>query len=153
MAVVRPYERADLQACTDLFIRVFSQPPWNDRWPSTDVARAYLEDYVRAPGFDGFVAEERGQVLGFLLGHRRQWWSGPEFYIDEFGIDPDRQRQGIGTTLLDHLKHVLSTAGVHTITLLTARDSPAASFYAGLGFRAHERMVFMSHRIAVQDAQ
>ena len=147
----RPFAAQDLDPCADLFIQVFSQPPWNDRWPSTEVARAYLEEFVNTPGFQGFVVVLDQQIVAFLLGHRKQWWSGTEYYIDEFGVHPKVQGQGIGTMLIDHLKQSLSQAGIYTITLLTARDTPAAAFYAKQGFVTHQRMAFMFHRITDQE--
>jgi aminoglycoside 6'-N-acetyltransferase I len=148
---IRPFAAQDLDPCTDLFIRVFSEPPWHDKWPSIEVARAYLRHYVDTPGFEGLVATVDQQIVAFLFGHHRLWWSGSEYYIDEFGVHPDMQGQGIGTMLLDRLKQTLLQNGVHTITLLTANDTPAAAFYAKQGFVTHKRMAFMSHRITDQE--
>jgi len=148
---IRPFADPDLEACADLFIQVFSRPPWNDRWPSTEVAYAYLKEFVDTPGFQGFVAIVDQQIVAFLLGHLKRWWSGSEYYIDEFGVHPDAQGQGIGTMLVDHLKQTLLQAGIYTITLLTARDTPAAAFYEKQGFVTHQRMAFMSHRITDQE--
>ncbi len=147
MVALRALERGDLDRCTGLFVRVFSQPPWNDRWPSFEAARQYLEDYMGTPGFQGIVALDGEQPVAFLFGHRRRWWQGLEFYIDEFGVDPRRQGKGIGTMVIDYLKRELLQEGIGAITLLTDKDAPATAFYAKHGFVAHTRTVFMSLRL------
>lgn len=147
MPIIRPIHKDELAVCTELFIRVFSVPPWNEEWPSLEAAQRYLQDYVDAPGFRGFVAVEGASLIAFLFGHLRNWWLGPELHIDELGVDPRWQGKRVGTMLIDHLKHILPQSGVHTITLLTRAHAPAAAFYEKQGFVTHPDMAFMSHRI------
>jgi len=43
---IRAYKPSDLARCVKLFVKVFSQPPWEDQWPSEERAGEYLSDIV-----------------------------------------------------------------------------------------------------------
>ncbi|MCZ8517926.1 MULTISPECIES: GNAT family N-acetyltransferase [Paenibacillus] len=75
--ITRLFSPDDLQACTALFIEVFNQEPWNDRW-TPEAAEQYVSDYINTPGFRGIVAEEGQEIKGFILGVRKRWWDGDE---------------------------------------------------------------------------
>lgn len=133
----------DLAKCTETFIQVFNEAPWNDRWERETAAR-YLLDFFRTPGFKGILATEGGEVLGFLFGAKRAWWSGDEFFIHEMCVRGDRQSQGIGKALLERLLEELNADGVAHVSLLTDRGIPAEEFYKRNGFAEIDRLVFMS---------
>lgn len=78
------YQNSNLGSCLELFLRVFSGPPWNDKWPSIVHARGYLKDIIDAPGFIGIVGFEKENLIGMLMGNIRKWYSGDEFWINEF---------------------------------------------------------------------
>ena len=143
MTNIRSFDTGDLDACVSLFLDVFSRPPWNDRWPSQDSARAYLRDVVGTPGFRGYVAHVNGRIVGACLGHVKRWWAGDEFMIDEMFVAPDIQRRGVGSAMLKAAEADLRASGVHRLTLLTARRTVAEHFYRKQGFSAHRRMAFM----------
>lgn len=64
-----------------------------------------------------FVAEVEGKVVGFILGYVSGWEFGvPDTvgWIDTLGVDPDYQRQGIGTTLFNALIDSFKSSGKET---------------------------------------
>jgi ribosomal protein S18 acetylase RimI-like enzyme len=144
---LRKYRPTDLDRCVQLFIRVFAQPPWEDEWPSEERAKAYLGDIVAAPGFRGFVAYEGRQILGMCFGHIVHWWAGDEYYLDEFCVDLDVQRSGIGTALVGYAEEQMVQEGVHLVVLLTERGTLAEDFYAKNGFATNIKLAFMYHRL------
>jgi GNAT superfamily N-acetyltransferase len=148
MITVRRWSPADLRPCAALFVETFSRPPWNDRWPSLECARQYLESVAGAPGFRGHVAQSGGEILGACLGHLKPWWSGAEFFIDEMYVAPNAQRRGVGTALLEAVEAELRDAGVRRMALLTARGFGAEEFYRRRGFAASPRMVLMAKELA-----
>lgn len=54
---IRHYASEDFQGCVELFMNVFNEEPWKDRW-TQGTAEQYLKDYMDTPGFTGIVAEE-----------------------------------------------------------------------------------------------
>ncbi len=143
MVQIRPFRSADLERCVVLFITIFSEAPWHDHWPSFARARAFLADIVGMPSFRGFVAEDNGQLVGLCFGHKRRWWQGDEYFIDEFGVLPARQREGIGSQLLGYVRDLLRQEGVRYISLLTERGIPAERFYLKEGFQKSKDVICM----------
>lgn len=140
------FAESDLLKCTETFIEVFNQEPWNDGW-NTEKAGRYLLDFYRTPGFIGVLAMEGEEVLGFVFGVQRVWWSGDEFFISEMCVRGDQQKRGIGKALLERLMDELHARSVTHLSLLTDRGIPAEAFYKKNGFAEIERLVFLSKGI------
>ena len=142
---IKLIEQNDLIQCTEMFIKVFNDDPWNDEWTFSK-AQKYLLDFYNTPGFLGILAIENKEVIGFIFGAHRTWWSGNEFYIHEMCVESQHQNRGIGKLLLDYLIKSLGN-NISNITLLTDRGIPAEAFYKKNGFREIERLVFLSKNI------
>ena len=139
------FQETDLVKCTETFIKVFNDEPWNDEW-TIPKAHKYLLDFYQTPGFLGVIAIENEEVIGFIMGVQRKWWSGDEFYIHEMCVDSEHQNRGIGKALLDYLINSLENK-ISNITLLTDRGIPAEAFYKKNGFEEIERLVFLSKNL------
>ena len=146
MMEIRDFKSDDFDGCANLFIQVFSQAPWNDHW-SLESASVYLRDIVMTPGFYGIVAQNEFGIIGMCWGHIKRWGMGDEFYVDEMCVVSERQRQGVGQRIMLYAKQKLGEMGVRHLTLLTARNTLAESFYQKQGFVAVNRLVFMKYAI------
>ncbi|WP_057490954.1 GNAT family N-acetyltransferase [Streptococcus orisasini] len=133
----------DLLACTAAFIDIFNDEPWYDEW-TFEGAKQYISDFYKTPNFLGILAVENGEIIGFIYGVTRAWWSGKEFYIHEMGVKKAWRNQGIGTALLERLAQALEGRNVDNFALLTDRGMPAEEFYKKNGFKEIERLVFYS---------
>ena len=129
----RSMERADIGACSDLFCKVFSAPPWNED-VSPEEARRYFENCFSLASFRGFVAESGVRIVGLAAGFLKPWRKGMEYYLDEFCIVPSFQGKGIGSRLLDEICTRLAEEGIFGAMLNTERAYPAYSFYLKNGF-------------------
>lgn len=136
----------DLQKCTETFIEVFNAAPWNDEWTSLN-AEKYLTDFSNTPGFKGILAVEGEEIMGFILGVHRTWWSGDEFYINEMCVVQKQQNKGVGKALFQQLMKEIEGTTITNISLLTDRGIPAEHFYKKNGFEEIERLVFLSKGI------
>ncbi|MDO4813511.1 MAG: GNAT family N-acetyltransferase [Gemella sp.] len=136
----------NLEACIDVFIEVFNDDPWNDEW-TKETARQYVSDFYKAPNFLGIIAVKNDEILGFLYGVNRAWWTGREFYINEMGVKKEARNKGIGKALVEALEKELEGNNVKYISLLTDRGMPAEEFYKAIGFEEVERLVFYSKSI------
>ncbi len=133
----------ELKACSDTYAKVFNEAPWNEAW-TAESAFSYLIDFYQTPGFTGIVAVENEEVMGFLFGVKRKWWSGDEFFINEMCVRADQQNKGIGKALMEYL---IETTNADMISLLTDRGLPAENFYKRNGFKEIERIMFMSRDV------
>ncbi|MGG4266731.1 GNAT family N-acetyltransferase [Peribacillus simplex] len=140
------FNRDDLLKCTETFVQVFNQEPWNDEW-STETAKQYLLDYINTPGFMGIIAVEGKEIIGFIFGAHKLWWSGEEFFINEMCVSMEKQKTGVGSRLLKFLMKELDLERVSNISLLTNRGIPAEAFYKKNGFTEINRLMFLSKEI------
>jgi aminoglycoside 6'-N-acetyltransferase I len=142
--IFRSFSWEDLDGCAQLFKKVFSADPWFDDWISTDQARKYLEELIRNPVSEGFIVLENSNIAAVCLGHRRSWWVGKEFFVDEFFVENERQGNGVGTKLMHFVTESLLKEGYTRLVLLTNRGIPAESFYLKKGFyNNYERTVMV----------
>jgi aminoglycoside 6'-N-acetyltransferase I len=139
----RRFNWGDLDECAELFKNVFSADPWFDEWVSMDQSRNYLKELVENPVFEGFLMCEDSKIVAVCLGHRRSWWMGKEFFVDEFFVENGRQGNGIGTRAVDLLVKTLQEDEYTRLTLLTNKNIPAETFYLKNGFYNNEKRTVM----------
>ncbi len=142
MVTIRPFEAGDLDRCTDLYVRVFAEPPWSEEWLPQD-ARRHLEQTLKTPGFVGLVAEEGERVVGVVTGTSRCGATGDYALLDDMFVDHDLRGQGIGRRLMDELKRRLAQQGVIAVALFAQATSHAADFYRAYGFLEDPDLRFM----------
>ena len=91
---------------------------------------------LRREEFWAVVATEGGAVVGGLTAHALPMTRSrsTELFIYDLAVRVDRQRQGIGRALVDHLLALGRTAGIDT-TFVPADDEAthALEFYRALG--------------------
>ena len=81
------------------------------------------------------VMEERvvGTVMGGYDGHRG--------WIYSVAVDPNHQRQGIGSAMLRHVEEALIERGCLKVNLqVRASNAAVIAFYAKLGYAVEERV-------------
>lgn len=104
----------------------------NDHWK-------HLLATCRKNGGVAFVAEERGDVCGFLLGEVRAWEFGspPTGWVYAVGVAPHSRQRHVGQQLLQAALGAFATAGVRSVRTMVRRDSvDLLRFFRGAGFVA-----------------
>ena len=99
--------------------------PWND--PVRDIAFARRDEHSTL-----LVGVESGRIVASAMvgedGHR-----GWVYYV---AIAPERQRGGLGRTMMQAAEDWLKQRGVWKVQLLVRADNAqATNFYDGLGYR------------------
>ena len=136
----------------DSYFDAFSQPPYNE---GRGAAKAFLErlkSQTDRPGYRLLIAEEEGEILGFLYGHASepgQWWHDhvtpkltssvvdrwftDAFVIVELAVQSHARGRGTGSSLL---QAVLQDAAQGTALTMTHQiGNPALDFYVRHGWR------------------
>lgn len=144
---IRNFTFTDMDSCVDLYKDVFSADPWKDGWISKDQVRYYLDELISNPFFEGFVVLDNSKIIGVCLGHKRSWWAGREFFIDELFVSNEMQGKGIGTNLLDYMECNPVLGDCKRLKLLTNRNMPAKKFYLKKGFNIEENRIMMGKNI------
>ncbi len=106
---------------------------------SEDIAysRVELQFYLRSRSCRTLVAEEDSEVVGFVIGCSEARELGHIITID---VIPHRQRQHIGSRLLEQIETWLWKQGAEAIYLETpVDDAGARGFYENHGYFVFER--------------
>lgn len=108
---------------------------------SRDGVGRYL---ARNPG-TCFVAVEDCQIVGAILaGH-----DGRRGYIYHTAVSPSRQKQGIGTLLVDAALDALLGEGITKTALVAfARNEAGNTFWKNMGFTARDDLVYRNRALA-----
>jgi ribosomal protein S18 acetylase RimI-like enzyme len=85
----------------------------------------------------GLAAEDRGQLIGYLLGEVRAFEFGSDAcgWIFAAGVEPDRLRHGVASTLLRESCERFRILGVAKVRTMVRRNSvDVLSFFRANGF-------------------
>jgi GNAT superfamily N-acetyltransferase len=79
------------------------------------------------------VAEQDGQVVGYLLGfeHLSFYANGPVAWVEEITVGARHRQRGVGRLLMQEFEGWAAARGARLVALATRR---AASFYQALGY-------------------
>ena len=141
--LVRKFTIKDLDECVDLYIKTYSEEPWNERWESREIVENFFKNHYANNYFLGYVVVKDERIAGISTGFLKPWINGMEYYIDDFFINVDYHRQGIGSQFMSAIKNELISQGIHAIMLNTERDYPAYKFYESMGFTSAENTVVL----------
>ncbi|WP_413526935.1 GNAT family N-acetyltransferase [Marinilactibacillus psychrotolerans] len=139
-------EAGNYDLYVNLFLKVFNHSPWNDEWES-EKASLYLKDIFNTPGFIGMEGIIDDCVVAAIIGNRKHWWSGDEFFVQEMFIDPKYQGKGIGSSLFEQLTGLLKEKNISTLSLLTDKGIDAEFFYKTKGMVQIDRLIFLSKEV------
>lgn len=118
----------------DFFFNIFTREPWNDDWSDKIQLHAYITDLIGNSNSLALGLFENGNMVGLSMGSIKHWYSGTEYYIDEFCIKTEEQGRGLGKEFLGAIETFIIQKGIHHIFLQTERTTPAYSFYKKNGF-------------------
>ena len=121
---IRDYQRADFDTLYEIDHAAFSD----------EIAYSHLElqYYLRSRRCRTLIAEDEGEIVGFVIACAEPRKLGHIITID---VEPQRQRQQIGSRLLEAIEHWLWEKGAQAIYLETAVDDTGArGFYERHGY-------------------
>jgi aminoglycoside 3-N-acetyltransferase I len=121
---------------TALAKKMFSMMARTFAEPGGELSDEYVADLLARAGFWAIAAIDGGEVVGGVTAHtlpmtRKQ---SSEIFIYDIAVRPDRQRQGIGRSLVGHLREAAAAEGVDTVFVpADHEDDHAIEFYRALG--------------------
>ena len=95
----------------------------------------YLKNFINNEKAYGFVAKEKGKIIGFAYGYSLLRPDGKTmFYLHSIGILPDYQDKGYGTDLLSYIGDYSKKIGCSEMFIITDKgNSRACHVYEKLG--------------------
>ena len=123
---IRPMIRRDLLPVLDIE-QLTNTRPWDEK---------DFIDYMKQRYNQGWVAEYREKVLGFML-YQNMSPERSEFILTELAVHPSFQRRGIGTTLVEHLIDNAMHNSIGSLVYYAFEDNLAGQlFLSSNDFRA-----------------
>ena len=123
-------------------LRIYAQPELDDdETLSLEDAIECYSKFQRYPHYKLYVAVDRQSIVGTFallimdnLAHR----GAPSGIIEDVGVLPDYQGQGIGKRMMEYAMETCKKAGCYKVSLSTnVRRQKTHGFYESLGFTIH----------------
>ena len=133
-----------IEECADLFIDVFTRPPWNDTYSSREQVVNFFQNHMACNYFVGYVLKEQACIIALSIGMKKPWINGMEYYIDQFCVKTDLQGKGIGSYFLKLIENEIQTEKMNAIILNTERGFPAEKFYKKNGFQSVDELITLT---------
>ena len=135
---IRPFKEIDTSGVSALWQEIFPDDPPNNA-PAI-VIRQKLQCQPEL----FFVGEAGGEIVGTVL----SGYDGHRGWLYSVAVSPKQRRQGLGTRLIRHAEHALTSIGCTKINLqVRSTNAAVAAFYMELGYEVEER-ISMGKRFA-----
>ena len=157
---IRPFHPKDRVAIDELAIKLHAHFAQVDNtaeslpFASSRDAHDYMQRMIGdSENMDGamYVAEENGEVVGFIQGVIIDHQPGQDVVFDAVHaprkdgwigllyVEPEQRGSGIGRALLDEIKRYFQSKNCDTLRLkVLSGNQPAIAFYEKYGLTAHE---------------
>ena len=112
----------NIEEIKELILNIFSREPWNETWTGEQLHQ-YVLELIGNSNSLSFGLYKGDQLIGISLGRIKHWCEGTEYWIDEFGILPEAQRNGLGTKFLKKIECSLPEKEISALVLLTEKNS------------------------------
>jgi ribosomal protein S18 acetylase RimI-like enzyme len=141
---VRRVAAHDLEAVLDLWEEMMNYHARLDRrfQPTVDAREAFretLQQWAADESKRVLVAEQQGNVVGYIIGHLAE--NPPIFelrhyaHVSDICVMPDCRRRGVGRKLFSALRNWLRGQGLSVVQLSVAgRNTVSQAFWREMGF-------------------
>ncbi len=134
---VRRMRTQDADAVLRINERITGRP-YEAQWASK-----IIDDITRNP-LGCLVAEDGGEIVGFILGDIRGWeFAIPKSgWIEIVGVDPRFQGKGVARSLIETLHAYFRNNNVSRVmTMVNWNDGGLVGFFRALGFERSEFII------------
>lgn len=130
-----PNDVQPMKALLSVFSEAFDDPESYRHAPPSE---SYLKERLGSDEFIALVARADNQIVGGLAAYELKKFEQErsEIYIYDLAVAAPYRRRGIGTALIDRLRHIASARGAYVLFVQAdLGDKPAIALYTKLGLR------------------
>jgi len=144
--IIRKITIDDIDEITELYVNTYKQEPWNENW-SKEVAMEKIKDAIENNNGENYCINKENKIIGVMFGRRNYFIDKKELYIDDYFIEYNNQRKGIGKYFLEYIEKDLKNKNYSSMILLTRKSFPSELFYKKNGFGTVPNMILMHKTI------
>lgn len=146
--VIRPASIADLSSIINIRLSSvrkeeligFSSPNSDLYWLNNKLEEDWIEKNKLKNGFEVFVAEKKGQIVGFIFFNM----NNHEDNIDNIVVSKEERKKGIGGVLVKYVEKLAKSRGFDIITTDTTENVngipwKAYGFWKKMGYKDEGR--------------
>ena len=136
----------DTDTCTELYLKAFASDPWyedNDLYEVQDYVKAFMSKNDRTL----YALSLDGRIIALAFTNTVPCPGHPFLRIEDFCIDPDYIRLGLGSQFLALIEQEAKKNNCSCILLATVENSPSQSFYSRNGFAKLENSIYLYKEI------
>jgi aminoglycoside 6'-N-acetyltransferase I len=135
---IRQVKKSELKNLVSIFIAAYSIKPYYEKWNPKDVLKK-LKHYFQSGQI--FIASIDSEIVGSIIISEVIWDKGINYQIEEFFVNPNKQKQGIGTELFNFIENKAKKKGIRAISFLANDKSKAYKFYTKKGYK--KEMIYL----------
>ena len=132
----------NLDEITKLYMETYKEEPWNENWEK-EIAKEKIRDLIENNISENYCIKNEEKIIGVMFGRRNYFIDKKELYIDEYFIEYNNQRKGIGKYFLDFIENDIKQKNYSSIVLLTKKSFPSELFYKSNSFHTSPNMILM----------
>lgn len=141
----RVMQQEDIKKCALTLMKAFKEEPWNEKW-TYEQAYTRIDEIMSARVSRGYVIYDGDTVVSMLCGRIMTYLNFKELWVDEFSVNPDYQRKGFGSAMMQYVREQLKQEQekISYIVLNTEKGYPSEKFYEANGFKTDNSLIFMA---------
>lgn len=124
----------EINKLTDLFTKVFAEPPYKEKWDKK-LAHKRIELLLTRADGNCLYVEEHNKVIGLIFCQTPIWPDGNHLIIEDLVVHPLHRGKGVGATLVRKIEDTAKKKGVPVIDLLVNSRAEATLFWERLGYK------------------
>jgi aminoglycoside 6'-N-acetyltransferase I len=123
-------DETEISRLTDLFIRAFSEQPYNETWTNELALKRLTETYRSGKGFCLYAQTDK--VVGLIFCRTQTWHDGVHLIVEDAAVDTSYREKGVGKLLVKSLEDIARKNKIMAIDLLS--NTKAIGFWKKLGY-------------------
>lgn len=144
MEIKQIFEKEEINKVLDLFIQVFSEEPYYEKWTKKLAFKRLSEIYNLGKEFCLYI-EEKNEVIGMIFCQTQTWEDGMHIIIEDTAVHPRFRNKGVGEHLVTKLEELARKRGIVSIDLLTNTKSKAVDFWTKNNYKQNGYIQFTKH--------
>lgn len=134
MEIKKIRSKSEIKKVIELFIKVFSETPYNEKWKQESVLKRLNDIYERGKGYCVYL-EQEGKPVGFAFGYKQEWDDGTHIMLEDVGVHPDYRRHAVASTMLQDIERTARQENITSIDLLADQRAKALLFWKKQGYK------------------